>query len=154
VAADYEMGLYEPRTIAQSALADGYSDNRGKPAAMVSCADSAMLALPCPGEWPYQSLNYSLDESTPTIPTTGMKIAWGSAAFYGSSLTMISAGNGLSETFVGQPAGGLTYDVCVVVDRPKTDQAANGAAMMQSTTRAAAQNAANRAPGGLCAILN
>ena len=153
VAGDYEMGLYEPTLANASATADGYSDNRGKAAANISCADSAGLKLPCPGEWPYQSLNYSLDPTTPNQPTTGQKIAWGSSGFYGSSLTAVSAGPGLTQAFSGRPASGLlVYDLCLVADKPTLAQAGNGAATMQSRTAQVSAVAANRAPGGLCAV--
>lgn len=154
VAGDYEMGLYEPRAVSETALVDGYAENRGKPAATLACADGAALRLPCQGEWPYQSLNYSLDPATPATPTTGQKIAWGSAAFYGSSLASVAAGPGLNQPLTGRAADArLTYDVCVVVDRPLVAQAADGVVTLQSRTAAVAGAAANRAPGGKCAVL-
>ncbi|ULH18246.1 hypothetical protein MF271_22535 (plasmid) [Deinococcus sp. KNUC1210] len=106
----YEMGLFEPLPQTQSQMTDGYSESRGT-------ANSARL--PVDFEWPYQSLNYSLNETT---PTTGKKLAWGSSPFFGSSLGTVYAGNDLPQPFpYGQQAQGKTYapavkySICIVL---------------------------------------
>jgi len=122
VAGGYEMGLYEPLPFASSALAHGYANARGRASASynggVGCNDGTPQRLPCDWEWPYQSLQYSLPYDDVDAPTTGKKIAWGSAAFYGvgPSLPYVYDTGTTRQPFVGWPASRtLRYGVCVVL---------------------------------------
>lgn len=117
IAGKYEMGLYEPKKFAKSALAHGYANGRGTTSANYRCADSDWT-LPCDWEWPYQSLQYSLPYDNPNQPTTGKKIAWGSTPYYGTgdSLTRIYDTGNSYQDFDGWPASGvIRYSVCVVL---------------------------------------
>jgi hypothetical protein len=122
----FEMGLFEPAKVAKSATVDGYSNERGFTSASYAaaggtsysaCQSGAQQVLPSDGEWPYQSVQYSLPCGSGQFntPTNGKKIAWGTTAFYGTSLT--SAYNGKkSFAFHGFPANhNLAYSVCLVL---------------------------------------
>lgn len=122
VAGGYEMGLYEPRSLAKTQLTSSYSDGRGLTSATYhggnGCPDLAGQLLPCDWEWPYQSLQYSLSYDDVDEPTTGKKIAWGSAPYYGAGPTLPEVYDSpeTSQPFVGYPDGGLIrYSTCVVL---------------------------------------
>jgi hypothetical protein len=129
LAGGFEMGLFEPTKITTSATVDGYSAERGYTsktyAAMggksySSCPGSPQQVLPSDGEWPYQSVQYSLPCGTGTFntPTTGKKIAWGSTAYYGTSLTSVYNGR-KSFPFNGFPANNTVgYSLCLVAGQP------------------------------------
>jgi hypothetical protein len=123
VAGGYEMGLYEPRLYKASALRDGYSEARGRTSATYNNGNGCPFQdqlIPCDYEWPYQSLQYSLPYDDPNAPTTGKKIAWGSAPYYGTgpSLTVLYDTPDTSRDFVGWPASKkIAYSVCLVVGR-------------------------------------
>ncbi len=120
----YEMGLYEPRRATTSALVDGYAAERGFTstgfAAGGGTSDSSCggtQILPSDGTWPYQSLQYSLPCGAANLnnPTDGKKIAWGSTAYLGTSLTDVYNGQ-KSFPFNGFPANHkIAYSVCLVL---------------------------------------
>ena len=138
VAGSYEMGLFEPRPFARSALADGYADERGSTSTAFRAGKGCKYEpqiLPCDWEWPYQSAQYSLPYHDRNGATTGKKIAWGSSAFYGTgpSLTRVFDTSATSEPLNGYPASNaLAYSVCVVLGQTVpgslTRQAADGPA--------------------------
>ena len=125
----FEMGLFEPApALSASALADGYAAERGFTStsyaaaggvSVDACAVQHRQTLPSDGEWPYQSVQYSLPcPPTPnflTKPTTGKKIAWGSSAYYGSELSEVF--NGFESLPINAfPADNrLSYSVCLVL---------------------------------------
>jgi len=120
IAGKYEMGLFEPRPFKQSALRDGYADERGNTSTAYrngkGCNGEAQL-IPCDWEWPYQSLQYSLPDNK-TDPSNYKKIAWGSSPYYGTgpSLPLIYDSPTTSERFVGYPASHrLVYSICIVL---------------------------------------
>jgi len=120
----FEMGLYEPLRVTKSAVADGYSAERGFTSAGFaggggssdsSCGGTQIL--PSDGEWPYQSVQYSLPCGAGNLDatTTGKKIAWGSTAYFGTSLTAVYNGQ-KSFPFRGFPAiHKIAYSVCLVL---------------------------------------
>jgi hypothetical protein len=129
IAGGYEMGLYEPRTASRSATVDGDANERGYTNVTYaaaggtsddSCSPQGPQTLPSDGTWPYQSLQYSLpcpasDPNYLTDPAYGKKIAWGSTAFFGTSLTSVWNGR-RSYNFTGWPADHkLVYSVCLVL---------------------------------------
>ncbi len=120
IAGDYEMGIYEPKLFGNSDTVDGYSNARSKTSAEYACGDFPGQVLPCDWEWPYQSLQYSLPYDSVKEPTTGKKIAWGSAAFYGAGKTLTRSWD-TSVTFeelVGFPKSKtLRYSTCIVLGR-------------------------------------
>jgi hypothetical protein len=119
IAGAYEMGLFEPRTFANSKLADGYAFGRGLNSTQYRC-DDQNEALPCDWEWPYQSAQYSLSYDNNNESTTFEKIAWGSAPYWGtgSSMTEVYDTDSTSERFNGFPGNKLiNYDICVVLGR-------------------------------------
>jgi hypothetical protein len=96
----FEMGLFEPHPASGSALTDGYAAERSYTNATYAatggvsedaCSPQAQQTLPSDGNWPYQSVQYSLPcpptANFLTTPTAGKKIAWGSTSYYGSTLT-------------------------------------------------------------------
>jgi hypothetical protein len=146
----YEMGLFEPTPTSKTALADGYSTERNftstsyatavskgkEPASTDSCDPSTDQTLPTDGNWPYQSLQYSLPctgSNYLTTPTDGKKIAWGSSPYYGSSLTAVWNGYESLPIHAWPASHQIDYSVCVVVGwdngTPKysTQTAANAA---------------------------
>jgi len=129
IAGGYEMGLYEPVTALRSATVDGDANERGYTNATYaaaggtsydSCSSQDAQTLPSDGTWPYQSLQYSLpcpanDPNYLHDPAYGKKIAWGSTAFFGTSLTAVWNGQ-RSYNFTGWPANHkLVYSVCLVL---------------------------------------
>lgn len=105
-----EMGLVEPKRFGNSDLNDGFANGRGETSAGYNC----YFKLPCDGEWPYQSAQFELPDVAAT-PTDSEKIAWGSSAFYGTSLPATFDGT-QSAPFDGFPANKkLAYEVCVVL---------------------------------------
>ncbi|MDR4306132.1 hypothetical protein IHQ68_05815 [Chelatococcus sambhunathii] len=113
-----EMGLVEPLPFSGSKINDGYADGRGQTSSTYDAAAAGCggQKLPCDWEWPYQSAQYSLPASV-NGTTTYEKIAWGSTAYYGTSLKSTYDGT-TSAPFDGFPAAGYTaYDVCVVLDK-------------------------------------
>ena len=138
-AGGYEMGLYEPIVVTASHIVDGYSAERGFTRQTFaasgqtsddSCAISSPQNMPSDGEWPYQSIQYSLPcpmSNTPaaihaalTTPAQYKKMAWGSSAYYGSSLTGVYNGQ-TSYPFDGFPSNHLLqYSVCLSLDLATT----------------------------------
>ena len=147
----FEMGLFEPAKVAATATLDGYAPERGYTSksykknggqSFSSCPSGAQQVLPSDGEWPYQSLQYSLSCTDFNQPTTGKKIAWGTTAFYGTSLTAVYNGQ-TSYPFDGFPASDkLAYSLCMVVGEP-----GNGG----SLTQKAANSFAHGTPQPDCA---
>jgi len=129
IAGDYEMGLFEPRSFATSALADGYSDERGSTSVLYNNGHGCLYEkqlLPCDWEWPYQSIQYSLpyasasDPSANSQPTYFKKMAWGSSTFYGTGTSLPSVWDTSSsnEAFTGWPADRkLSYSICILLGR-------------------------------------
>lgn len=135
IAGRFEMGLFEPTPFRQSALRDGYADERGNTSTAYrngkGCDGEAQL-IPCDWEWPYQSLQYSLPDNK-TDPSNYKKIAWGSSPYYGTgpSLTTVFDSPTTSERFVGYPnSHRIVYSTCIVlgltVPSGLTKQAAAG----------------------------
>jgi hypothetical protein len=128
-ASGFEMGLFEPAPATASATVDGYSAERGYTSTSYaeaggksysSCPSGKQQILPSDGEWPYQSVQYSLPcgNNQFNTPTTGKKIAWGTTAYFGTSLTAVYNGQ-RSYNFNGFPAGlKLAYSTCLVVGKP------------------------------------
>jgi hypothetical protein len=151
VAGPYEMGLYEPTAAAASATVDGWAGERGYTSASYAAAGGKSYSscggtetIPTDGEWPYQSLQYSLPCGSANlgVTTTGKKIAWGSTAFFGTSLSAVYNGQ-QSYAFNGFPAARrLAYSVCLVLG----EQAAG-----VSLTSAAAAAYAKAKPVSKCA---
>ena len=124
----FEMGLYEPVKLASTATVDDYTSERGYTrgsyaaaggVSYSSCPSGATQILPSDGEWPYQSVQYSLPCGSGQFntPTNGKKIAWGSSAFYGTNLTSLYNGQ-KSFPFNGFPASGqLNYSLCLVLGK-------------------------------------
>jgi hypothetical protein len=150
----FEMGLFEPAKASASATVDGYAAERGFTSAsfaarggfsVSSCHGSPAQVLPSDGTWPYQSLQYSLPcgSGTETEPTIGKKIAWGTTAFEGASLTAVYNGQS-SFPFNGFPASHvLAYSLCLVLAEPGTAG--------KSATQSAAASYAKATPAGSCA---
>jgi len=133
IAGSYEMGLYEPKKFAQSALRDGYADERGMTSTTYrngkGCDGEAQL-IPCDWEWPYQSLQYSLPNDK-TTPSNYKKIAWGSSPYYGTgpSLRTVFDSPNTSENFNGYPASkAVTYSICVVLGQTEASGLTRAAA--------------------------
>ncbi len=67
--------------------------------------------------WPYQPVQYSLpcNAGQFNTPTSGKKIAWGSVAYFGTSLTSVYNGK-KSFAFNGFPkSNNIQYSVCLVL---------------------------------------
>jgi hypothetical protein len=127
----YEMGLFEPVPASQSALVDGYAAERGSTSGTFpsspdyqpstdQCGD--FQALPSDGNWPYQSVQYSLPcagqaANYLTTPTNYEKIAWGSSSLYGFYSGQVY--NGYSSVALNALPPNLNYSVCLVVGRTK-----------------------------------
>ena len=149
LAGGFEMGLFEPASLASIATVDGYAAERGTTSkgfaasggkSYSSCSGSPRQTLPSDGTWPYQSVQYSLPCGTGTgnQPTTGKKIAWGTTAYEGTSLTAVYNGKS-SFPFNGFPSSNtLGYSLCLVLGEPGT-----GA----SLTKSAAATYAGAHPG-------
>lgn len=127
IAGNFEMGLVEPRKFRDSALVDGWADARGLTSATYRNGNGCPFPpagetqlLPCDWEWPYQSAQYSLPYDDSDAPTNFEKIAWGSAAYYGTgpSLPEVYDGPGRPQDFNGFPKNRrIVYSVCVVLGR-------------------------------------
>ncbi len=153
LASGFEMGLYEPAKVAGSAFPDGYANERGFTSATYaaaggtsasSCKGGTLQTLPSDGTWPYQSVQYSLPCGAGTLgtPTTGKKMAWGTTAFFGTSLPSVYDGK-KSFPFNGFPSSGpIRYSVCLVVAKPVTGM---------SYTKNAATSYAAAKPAAVCA---
>lgn len=120
IAGIYEMGLFEPRRLAQSQLAHSFAFGRGKTSTTYRCTEEDNIQrLPCDWEWPYQTAQYSLPDNV-NQPTDYKKIAWGSAPNYGTgpSLTEVFDTQTTSQPFNGFPANkNISYSVCIVLGR-------------------------------------
>jgi hypothetical protein len=153
-ASGYELGLFEPEKLANTATVDGYAAERGyteKAYAAAggvsnsSCSGSPAQVLPSDGTWPYQSVQYSLPcgSGTEKEPTTGKKIAWGTTSYYGTSLTAVYNGQ-KSFPFNGFPASNkLGYSVCLVLGQTTGNT---------SLTKTIAATYAKTKPAGNCAV--
>ena len=124
----FEMGLFEPANVRSSATVDDYDTERGFTTASYaanggqsfsSCPSGAQQVLPSDGSWPYQSVQYSLPcgASQFNTPTSFKKIAWGTTAYFGTSLTSVYDGQ-KSFAFNGFPSNHqLAYSVCLVLGK-------------------------------------
>jgi hypothetical protein len=122
----FEMGLFEPARVSASATVDGYSAERGTTSAkyaaaggvsVSACPSGAKQVLPSDGEWPYQSVQYSLPCAAGSFktPTSFKKFAWGTTAYYGTSLTGVYNGQ-KGFPFDGfPPSHTVGYSVCLVL---------------------------------------
>jgi hypothetical protein len=164
VAGGFEMGLYEPHPAALSTLADGYAAERGFTSSSYagqggtsqdSCPSADLQTLPSDGDWPYQSIQYSLpcpqgDPNFLTDPAYGKKLAWGSSSYYGTSLTAVYNGQA-SLPIQAWPANHLlNYNVCLVLGQPGSGPsltAAAAAAYTQADPNPATSNCAGKPPG-------
>jgi hypothetical protein len=129
LAGGFEMGLFEPENVNASATVDSYAGERGYTTksykatgnvSFSSCDGSPTQIMPSDGNWPYQSVQYSLSCAAGSFkePTTGKKIAWGTTSYYGTSLTAVYNGQ-KSFPFDGFPASNtLAYSVCLVLGEP------------------------------------
>jgi len=152
-AGSFEMGLFEPAKVAASSTVDGYSAERGFTSASYAaaggqsfsaCPSGAQQVLPSDGEWPYQSVQYSLPCAAGTFgeTTTFKKFAWGTTAYYGTSLTGVYNGQ-KSFPFNGFPASHkVGYSVCLVLGEFTAGT---------SLTATAAATYANASPKSSCA---
>jgi len=152
-AGSFEMGLFEPANVSSSATVDGYSAERGYTSASYAaaggqsfsaCNSGAQQVLPSDGEWPYQSVQYSLPCGAGEFgtPTTFKKFAWGTTAYYGTSLTGVYNGQ-RGYNFDGFPASHTVgYSVCLVLGEFTAGK---------SLTSAAAATYANASPNSSCA---
>jgi len=125
----FEMGLFEPvPAYLTSALTDGYAAERSYTntsyamAGGVSndaCLSQDQQTLPSDGDWPYQSVQYSLPcpptHNFLTTPTIGKKIAWGSSSYYGSELTETYNGFESLPIDAFPTNDRLDYSVCLVL---------------------------------------
>lgn len=151
LAGAFEMGLFEPAKLGKTALADGYAAERGSTSAgfaasggqsFSACPAGQAQILPSDGTWPYQSLQYSLPCDNATGTTTGKKLAWGSAGYYGNSITAVYNGR-KSYPIAGFPANHvIAYSTCVVLGKRAS---ANAASL---TRTAAASYALSGGAGG------
>ena len=149
----FEMGLFEPAKVSASSTVDGYANERGFTSASFaaaggasysSCPSGAQQILPSDGTWPYQSVQYSLPCGSGQFntPTNGKKIAWGTTAYYGTSLNAVYNGK-KSFAFNGFPANhNLGYSVCLVLGEFPTGK---------SLTALAAATYAKVTPASSCA---
>ncbi|GLK55590.1 hypothetical protein JOD31_000509 [Methylopila capsulata] len=120
-AGSFEMGLVEPRAYSSTRTRQGYSDGRGKTSVTYNGGNGCPFQaqkIPCDYEWPYQSAQYELPYNNANATTTSKKMAWGSTAYYGMSISQVYDTSTTSQPFDGFPAGGtLSYDVCLVLDK-------------------------------------
>ncbi len=126
-AGGYEMGLFEPKPFAKSALADAYADERGSTSAAYNngngCIGETQL-IPCDWDWPYQSIQYSLSYDDNNAPTNFKKMAWGSSAYYGTgkSLKRVYDTSSTNEPLRGWPKNEeIDYSLCLVLGLTTTD---------------------------------
>jgi hypothetical protein len=123
----FEMGLFEPTKLGVSKIVDGWAGQRGFTSTSYaasggtsssSCPSGAQQILPDDGLWPYQSVQYSLPCGSGQFntPTNGKKLAWGSVAYFGTSLTSVYNGK-KSFPFKGffPKTGPIAYSVCLVL---------------------------------------
>jgi len=178
----FEMGLFEPVPASKSALADGYSPERGFTSrtyaaavanlerglgpSVASCLGISAQMLPSDATWPYQSIQYSLPcrgLNYLTAPAITKKLAWGSSNYYGMNLPNVFNGVGTWPISGWPPGGKLNYSVCLVLAwNPDVLQdartrgpgpATNSAAGLEtSLTRAAAAYANSGPLNPNCAI--
>lgn len=139
-AGGFEMGLYEPRRFASSALVHGFAFGRAKTSANYSCAAAGNVQrLPCDWEWPYQGAQYSLPYDNLNGTTNYKKIAWGSAPYYGTgpSLTRVYDSSTTYQDFNGFPADRrIAYSTCVVLGRTIENGLTRAAARMNNNCAA------------------
>ena len=123
-ASGVEMALYEPVPLAYSATTNPYTDKRGSSSASKRC--STQQLLPCNWEWPYQLFQYELPSSG---YGTVKKLAWGSSAYYGSSLTSVWDGAS-SRPINSWPADQkMKYSVCWVLGKQAVGSRTHGIAV-------------------------
>ena len=124
----FEMGLFEPVNVRSSASVDDYDTERGNTnvsyannggKSFSSCPSGKQQVLPSDGSWPYQSVQYSLScvASQFNTPTRFKKLAWGTTAYFGTSLTSVYNGQ-KTYAFDGFPSSHqLDYSVCLVLGK-------------------------------------
>lgn len=80
-AVDAEMGVVQTQTIAQQDAGGYYGVDRWGTTSADGDACFAPLGppsvMPCDFNWPFQSINYSLNPFTPDVPTDNTRLAWG-----------------------------------------------------------------------------
>jgi hypothetical protein len=82
-AVDATMGTVQTQTIAQQDAGGYWGVNRWNTTSAnglgctVAGGGGVDHLMPCGFNWPYQSINYSLNPFTPAVPTNNTRLAWG-----------------------------------------------------------------------------
>lgn len=117
----YEMGLLEYKLGTDPGLAyGGWFDDRGRSDnAIADYNGNGPAGALNTSAWPFQSANYSV--SPGGTPTTGMKFAWGSANYYGTTVNSVGMGGnsgGRTAPIVAFPADKkIIYRTCLVLGK-------------------------------------
>ena len=136
----YEMGLLEYKLGTDPGLAyGGWFDDRGRSGnAIADHTGAGPAGALNSSAWPFQSANYSV--APKGNPTTGMKFAWGSASYYGTTVNAVGMGGnagGRTAAIVALPADNkIIYRTCLVLG--KTPLMAAGSATLTKLTANAA----------------
>ena len=143
-AVDATMGIVQTQTIAQHDAGGYWGVNRWGTTSAASAACNTVIGdgnyvMLCDSNWPYQSINYSLDPSQPNASTNNTRLAWGADyGFLGSAAYPIHG-----SAYYGGPLGNATavgwpyqsYSTFIVLGLHSTDpvgDAVSQAEIMQS----------------------
>ncbi len=143
-AIDATMGIVQTQTIAQHDAGGYWGVNRWGSTSGAGAACGASYVMVCDYNWPYQSINYSLNSGLPNQSTNNTRLAWGADfGFLGRSAYEIHG-----SAYYGGPLGNATavgwprqsYSTFVVLGLHSTDPVGTATAAvekMQSLTLSA-----------------
>ena len=160
-AVDATMGTVQTQTIVQQDAGgywgvDRWGDTSASGLGCTIAQGGEDSVMPCPFNWPYQSINYEMNQFPP-VTTNGTRLAWGTNfGFLGQAQYLIhgsqSYGGPLPDTFApGHPR--KSYSTHVVLglhsSDPVGDQVAETEAAQATTLTAAIGTVATSGPAGV-----
>jgi hypothetical protein len=159
---DATMGTVQTQTIVQQDAGGYFGTNRWGTTSAAGNACTVAIGgvdhrMPCDFNWPYQSINFSLNPGTPAVPTNNTRLAWGANfGFLGQAQYLIHGsafyGGPLPDTFApGWPR--KSYSTFVVLGLHSADpvgaQVAQIEAVQSTTLTASVGSVVTSGPAGV-----
>ncbi len=161
-AVDATMGSVQTRTIVQQDAGGYYGTNRWNTTSAAGHACTVPIGgvdtvMPCAFNWPFQSINYSLNPFSPNTPTDNTRLAWGTNfGFLGQASYYTHGSAYYGGPFPNTTASGWpkkSYSTYVVLGKHSTDAVATAVTQTETvqtlTLTASVGSVATSGPAGI-----